>query len=142
MSKMVVLRGLPASGKSVYALSLVNKGYKRINADDLRQMIDNGVYSKSNEKYITDLMQTMVGLALRSGFDVVLDNTNLNTYHINWAKDLCKEYHVELEIININTPIHICVERDLARTQGRVGRDVIMKMYNKYFVDGQFPGVE
>lgn len=40
MPKLLVLKGLPASGKSTYAKELVNKGWKRVNKDDLRAMID------------------------------------------------------------------------------------------------------
>lgn len=141
MSKMVMLRGLQGSGKSVYALKLVKQGFKRINGDDLRLAIDNGVYSKQNERYIVDVMQTMATLALQSGLNVVMDNTNLNPYWVKWAKSLCKDTRSELEIVDINTPLDVCIERDLQRTKGRVGKDVIMKMYNKYFINGKLPEV-
>ena len=53
--KLILMRGLPASGKTTECknLLLMHKGsYKRINRDDLRAMIDNGKWSKQNEKYI------------------------------------------------------------------------------------------
>lgn len=142
MAKLVILRGLPASGKSVHAMSLVKQGYKRVNMDDLRLSIDNGFYSKQNEKYIQDVHQTMITLALQNNLNVVSDNVNLNPYHIKFAKSICKDTRSELEIIDLKTPIAICISRDLVRTSGRVGKDVIMKMYNRYFINGEFPGVE
>ena len=142
MSKLVLLRGLPASGKSTYSAQLVMQGYKRINADDLRLMVDNGSYSKSNEKFITDVMQCMAALALQDGLNVVMDNTNFNPFHIKWAKALSRDTRAELEIVDIKTPLEICVQRDLERTKGRVGKDVIMKMYKRWFVNGEFPKVE
>ena len=142
MSKLVLLRGLPASGKSTHALKLVMQGYKRINADDLRLMIDNGNYSKTNEKYVTDVCQTMAALALQERLNVVVDNTNFNPFHVKYFKALCRDTRSELEIVDINTPLDICIQRDLERTKGRVGKDVIMKMYNRWFVNGQFPKVE
>ena len=142
MAKLVMLRGLPASGKSTHALKLVLQGYKRVNADDLRLMVDNGNYSKANEKYITDVMQTMAALGLQSGFNVVFDNTNFNPFHVKWAKALCRDLRSELEIIDVKTPLDICIQRDLERTKGRVGKDVIMKMYNRWFINGEFPKVE
>lgn len=141
MAKLVLLRGLPASGKSTYSAQLVMQGYKRINADDLRVMVDNGSYSKANEKFITDVMQTMAALALQSGLNVVYDNTNFNPFHVRWAKALCRDTRSELEIVDIKTPLEVCITRDLERTKGRVGKDVIMKIYNRYFVNGQFPPV-
>lgn len=142
MAKLVLLRGLPASGKSTYSAQLVLQGYKRINADDLRVMVDNGSYSKANEKYITDVMQTMAALALQSGLNVVYDNTNFNPFHVRWAKALARDLRCELEIVDIKTPLEVCILRDLERTKGRVGKDVIMKIYNRYFINGQFPTVE
>lgn len=142
MAKLVMLRGLPASGKSTHALKLVMQGYKRVNADDLRLMVDNGNYSKANEKYITDVMQTMTALALQSGLNVVFDNTNFNPFHVKWAKSIARDLRCELEIIDVKTPLDICIQRDLERTKGRVGKDVIMKMYNRWFINGEFPRIE
>lgn len=142
MAKLVLLRGLPASGKSTYSAQLVMQGYKRINADDLRVMVDNGTYTKANEKFITDVMQTMAALALQSGLNVVYDNTNFNPFHVRWARSLARDTRSELEIVDIKTPLEVCITRDLERTRGRVGKDVIMKIYNRYFINGQFPAVE
>ena len=137
MPKLVVLRGLPASGKTIHSAGLVLQGYKRVNGDDLRLAIDNGVYSKANEAYLVKVMQIMVKEAIKDGFDVVLDNTNLNPYHVKWARQVAKELNAKLEFIDMDTPLDVCLERDLNRTHGRVGKEVIMRMYNKWFKDGK-----
>jgi predicted kinase len=142
MAKLLLLRGLPCSGKTTHSIKYVQIGYKRISLDDLRNMIDNGAYSKSNEKYIQDLAQTAIALALQSDFNVIYDATNLNPYHIKFAKSICRDTRSELQIVDLNTPLSICLQRDLERSHGRVGRDVIMKMYNRYFINGEFPKVE
>lgn len=139
MARLVFLRGLPASGKSVYASQLVMKGYKRVNKDDLRLIIDNGVYSVPNERFINDLSENIIVQALTKGFNVVSDNTNLNPHHIKFARKICKETNSDLEIIDFDVPLETCIARDLERTKGRVGKDVIMHMYNKYFKNGKFP---
>jgi predicted kinase len=141
MPKLVFLRGLPASGKSLYAAKLVAQGYKRINFDDLRISIDNGAHSKSNEKFIHDTGQAIAALALQTGYDVVYDNTNFAAFHYRWAVALCRDLRCELEVVDIDTPVQVCIDRDLARTSGRVGKDVITDMYYRYFKDGKFPGV-
>ncbi len=140
MAKLVILRGLPASGKSTQAAQLVMKGYKRINADDLRMSIDNGIYTKDNEQNINALMNIMLDFYLHNNYDVVLDNTNLNPYKVRSAVDIANKHKkVEIEIIDVETPVEVCLRRDLERTQGRVGKEVIMRMYNKWFKDGKFP---
>ena len=63
MKKVIMMRGLPGSGKSTYAKSLLAEtpnAYKRINRDELRAMFDNSHWSKGNEKYVKqvrDLLQ-------------------------------------------------------------------------------------
>lgn len=138
--KLVILRGLPASGKSTYAAQLVQQyHYKRFNRDDLRLTIDNGVYSKSNERFITDVMYTMMEMALSRGYDVVMDNTNLNSWQVQQIINRASQYGPTVEVKDFDTPLQECIERDLSRDAGRVGKEVIMRMYNKFFKDGKFP---
>lgn len=52
MLKIILCKGLPASGKSTWTRELIDKNpekYKRINKDDLRAMLDNGKWSNKNE---------------------------------------------------------------------------------------------
>ena len=59
--KIILTRGLPASGKSSWAKEFVknsNGKAKRINKDLLREMIDSSVYSKPNEKFILEIRDT------------------------------------------------------------------------------------
>ncbi len=57
MPSLLMLKGLPASGKSTYARKLVadsqshKRKWKRANKDDLRAMIDDSNWSKTNEKF-------------------------------------------------------------------------------------------
>jgi predicted kinase len=99
-------------------------------------MVDNGVYSKDNEAFIVCIMQHMVREALQDGHNVVLDNTNLNSYHINWALDLAAEAKSEALLLTMNVSLDECIRRDLERSSGRVGKEVIMKLYNKYYING------
>ena len=139
--KLVVLRGLPASGKSVTSVQYVMKGFKRINGDDLRNSIDNSLYSKDNERFIFKIMNIMIKEALRDGYSVVYDNTNFNPYHVTNCRQIAEQFKVDFEVIDIDTPLQICLERDLQRTVGRVGKEVIMRMYSKWFKDGKFPAI-
>ena len=59
MKKVLVYRGLPASGKSTAARKMLDENpgkYKRINKDDLRAMLDNSHFSRGNEKFVLKLM--------------------------------------------------------------------------------------
>ena len=59
-----MLKGLPASGKSTYAKKLANKGWTRVNKDDLRAMLNDGKWSRSNEKFVLKVRDFIVADAL------------------------------------------------------------------------------
>ena len=140
--KVIVLRGLIASGKSTYAKQLVDTlGWKRVNKDDLRAMIDNSKWSKENENEILKTRDSLISRWLLDGYSVVVDDTNFAKSHINTIKEAVdlintlKDKSIEFEILDFNTPLYECIERD-AKREKPVGKKVIIKMYNQYLRAG------
>ncbi len=130
INKLMVLRGLPASGKSTFAVQKVKEGFKRVSKDDLRAMIDNGKWNRENEKIVVDQEKSMVFTWLRDGYNVVVDDTNFG-YEEVWkvVADTC---NVDFELINFDTLPGECIERDRKRGDKSVGAEVIMRMYNQH----------
>ncbi len=85
--KVVVLQGVPASGKSTYAKSLDPNKWIRINRDDIRRMMGGYMVSK-RENIITEIESDMVKNALRDKWNVCIDDTNLNPKTINLWKEI------------------------------------------------------
>jgi predicted kinase len=139
---LVVLRGLPCSGKTTFARELVDRfHYKRLSVDDLRKMLDNGYFSRANEDIVnTILTEALITLA-HNKYDIVIDALNLNPHVINKYRTLAQKYNYEFTIQDFKTPLGVCIERDLERTEGRVGKEFILKIYNKYFINGEYPDV-
>lgn len=130
--KVIILQGLPASGKSTYAKQLVETlGWKRINKDDLRAMVDNSKWSEKNEKLIVKLRNDLLLRFLQDGYSVVVDDTNFAQSHIDTIKEICAGELVECEVLFFDTPLYECIERD-AKREKPVGKKVIIKMYNQY----------
>lgn len=132
MSKLLILKGLPASGKSTYAKELVAKGWKRVNKDDLRAMVDNGKWSKANEKLILSTETHLVMKYLKEGFNVVVDDTNF-AHEQRWI-DVARNIDVvtDFEVKFFDTPLKECIERDSKRGDKSVGKKVIVEMYTRY----------
>jgi len=128
MSKVILTQGLPASGKSTWAKEQVKqKGYKRINRDDLRAAVDPD-WSKEKEKYIVACRNAMIMTALSAGLSVIVDDTNLNPYVEKEIRALVGD-KATIEIKSfLDVPIETCIERDAARTIGQVGEKVIREM--------------
>jgi tRNA uridine 5-carbamoylmethylation protein Kti12 len=73
----------------------------------------------------------MILLALESGYNVIVDDTNLNPKHYDHIRDLIKG-KANLVIKDFtDVPLALCIERDLKRLDS-VGETVIRRMYNQY----------
>lgn len=132
--KLMILSGLPGSGKSTWAKIFVseNKDWVRVNRDDIRNM--RGLYwIPKQEDMITDMENQCCIIAFQHGYNVILDATNLNSDR-NKARFLkFKEQFPELsvEYKNFDTALEICIQQDLMRPNS-VGANVITDMYYKY----------
>lgn len=137
---ILFLVGLPASGKSTVAKELVREDptFKRVNKDDLRYMThdeDHGKFDRRKEDYIVRLRDILIFAALDSGFNVVVDDTNIAPKHwdtINqnaeeWAKVNGKPVIVERRVLD--TPLEECLARNARRSgRERVPEKVIRQM--------------
>ena len=142
MKKLIILRGLPASGKSTYAKALLedNLGmYKRLNKDELRQMLDNNHHTKSNEKFIERMRDLMLVEAFKEGKHVIIDDTNLSDRPIERIRQVVQNYcknagdQVQIEVKDIAATLAECLKRDEEREK-KVGKKVIMRMYKQHIL--------
>lgn len=129
--EIVVLRGLPASGKTTIAMEYVAKGYKRVNKDDLRAMIDGGKWSKGNENSICRVRDAVIEEYLSNGLSVVVDDTNFYKEHVYKTMEIAIKNKAQHRIQDVDTPLSVCLQRDLERGS-KVGADVIINMWEKY----------
>jgi predicted kinase len=128
-------RGLPGSGKSRWAKDQVQQstgGYVRVNKDDLRAMLHEGKWSRSNEKLILAVRDQVIVSALQSGNHVIVDDTNFAPKHEERLRQLAKENSAAFEVEDFTAvPLDTCIERDLKRLAS-VGEKVIRKMHADY----------
>lgn len=135
MKQLIMTIGLPASGKSTWALQILAQQtgqYKRINKDDLRAMLDGGKWSRDNEKFLLRVRDYVTIAALQDGKHVIVDDTNFAPTHESRLRQLAKENGAEFRIEDFrHVSIETCIERDLKR-QHSVGDAVIRKMWRDY----------
>jgi predicted kinase len=133
MSKLIMCRGLPASGKSTWAKEMVQKeDFKRVCKDDLRAMINDSKWSKEKEEQIIESRDLLIIQYLDAGFNVVVDDTNLHPIHAETLAEIADNCDAEFEEKFFNVPLMECIERDSKRGDKSVGAKVIMKMYNQF----------
>jgi predicted kinase len=133
--------GLPASGKSTWAKTKVDKSpnaIKRVNKDELRAMLDNSYFSKGNEKFVLNIQDQIIKAALEEGKHVIVDNTHLAPKHEARIRELIKGLAV-LEIVDFrHVDLETCIKRDLSRFNS-VGEKVIRDMYNQFIAPPRSP---
>lgn len=129
-----ILRGLPASGKSTWAHDYVARYFEtcvRVNKDDLRMMLHNGVYSKARERLVLAMEETIILDAVRRGMNVIVDNTHGNPIHIQRITTLVGDT-ADIEVKEFFVPPEEAIKRDSERPNP-VGEKVIMDMYEQWF---------
>jgi len=138
--EILVLQGLPGSGKSTWALAKVREGkgtVKRVNKDDLRAMVDDGIYSDDRERMILALRDTVIRLALDHPRvrTVIVDDTNLSPKHERHLRQVFGD-RADVSVKSFtDVPISECIERDRRRANS-VGSRVIHRM-NSEWLAGQ-----
>jgi predicted kinase len=140
MKKVILMKGLPGSGKSTYAKKIVDQNpeqYKRINRDDLRAMFDNSFNSKSNETFIRGVRDMLILKTLESGKSVIVDDTNLSEKNLTRITQLVHQHNkaqnenVIVEVKHIETSLEECIKRDALREKP-VGEKVIKTMQRHF----------
>jgi len=128
--KIIVNVGIPGSGKTTYSKEFVSSttNWVRVCRDDYRFMLQNlPMLPGKGEVLVTDLVFSTAKKALLSGFNVILDATHVQLKYINQVVEELGEM-AEIEFNLFDTPLEVCIERDLARDR-TVGEDIIKKMH-------------
>lgn len=137
--KLVITRGLPASGKSTYARNWVDEdkpSRTQIEKDEIRKdsrLFEGGAYNykRGDEAIVLKERDRLIRNALSRGISVISSDTNLIQKHINQLSSIAQEYHAEVEIVNfLDVPLKELIERDSKR-EDSVGEQVIRKMFHE-----------
>ena len=151
MKKLLVLQGLPASGKSTYAVKWVNEDPEhrlRINQDSIRTMfgkywLEDKIQLKKRESITFNITMELLKQSMFNQFDIVLDNMNLSTKTISSIEDYVSYFNIkfadlqayQIEYKLFKEPLkvlEVLTNRDSKRDIS-VGADVITNLYNRYY---------
>ncbi len=98
MPKLTIVRGVPGSGKSTYAKSL---GIFHVEADMYFQR--NGKYDWYPDavKQAHAWCKAMVEIAIDGAVDLVVSNTFVKRWEMQWYFDIANAHNYQIEIINM-----------------------------------------
>ncbi len=132
--KILMCKGLPGSGKTTWAKNWL-AGHPmalRVNKDELRAMLYNGVSGKGRETLVLKVRDFVVSQALDDDHDVIVDDTNFNPQHLARMEAIAAQHGTVVEIKDFSdVPLETCIARDAQRANP-VGQRVIRQMHRQY----------
>jgi len=140
MSDVIILVGLPASGKSTFAKQFIldNPGWVRINKDTLRLEIGGNDSWYKKEKLVFKRERELIKESIDNGINVVIDNTHLNPKTLNDTKDFVESCGGNIvKVIYFDVKVEEAIRRDKERGSASVGAHVIRQMYNAWIKSGK-----
>ena len=152
MNKLILTRGIQGSGKTTWARQWVAEDPEnrvRINNDDIRNML--GVYWVTSREVLVSKIKKGIAIdAMIQGYDIVVDNMNLNPKEVKFWQDLIdthnsyvndpqairpsdtlNQYEYEIEFKDFFIPLEECIRRD-ATCPNPIGEKVIRETWKRY----------
>lgn len=138
--ELIITRGLPASGKTTYALDWIRAAPElrvRTNRDEMRAALyGEYVLPYHQEQTVTVAQQAAVRALLRAGKSVIVDDTHLRPKYVKPWFEMAQSLNVFAKTLDFDhVTIEECIERDKRRgLQGHrtVGEDVIRRMAKSF----------
>ena len=129
--KLILTKGLPASGKTTWAKEYIQKHPETANLckDDLRLQLSG---TNKREKRIIKVRDLLTEYYFEQDYSVIWSDTNLNPVHLRRATELAAKYQAELSVRDFtDVSLSECIRRDLLRSNS-VGQQAIEQMYYDY----------
>jgi predicted kinase len=136
---IMVLRGLPGSGKSTVAAHLAATTPRTVVVcrDTIREIYfhRDGKLDIEDENTVTELETRQALDHLAAGFNVVIDSTNLAPAYVHRWQQLAATLAIACVLVDVHAPLETCLARVAGRQQtgGRgVPAQVIRDLYRRH----------
>lgn len=143
MNKLILVQGIPGSGKSTWAKKWVEEDpihRVRWNNDDCRKMCW-PYWIPERETFIRIIKESFLNAAMMAPKDIIIDDMNLNPSTIEFYETLVKNHNkvaptigqepYTIEYKLFNTPVEECIRRDALRPNP-IGEKTIKEIHKKY----------
>jgi O-phosphoseryl-tRNA(Sec) kinase len=135
---LIILCGLPASGKSTFARNFksileMNSNQKTtiIDPDKIRDDLYSGTFDPDKENLVRKKKLIKIQKDLKKGFIVISDDLNYYTSMRHDLKEIAEKLKIPFYIIHISTPVEQCIVWNGARGKP-IPNDVINNIFDKF----------
>ena len=129
MKQIVLILGIPGSGKTTLAQRLIGKGHVVLNADSIREELFGDATIQTGSEQVFEIFFSRLDEHLAAERNIVIDNTNTNPRHreqiINRARAAGYE---DIQLWVLDVQLEICLERNRQRNRN-VPEDIVTKMH-------------
>lgn len=137
MKTLIIVRGVPGSGKGHYARKIIRKdptNWVRVNRDDFRMMANGSVHSDAIELLVMETAINMARRALQKGLNVITTDTNLKSKTAKQWHNLARSIG-DVEVIEkyLDVDLKTALRQNLMRDAAdQVPEGVVKKFFDKY----------
>ena len=131
MSKLIMLIGLPSSGKSTWSSKYMDcyKNTELVSSDSIREEVFGDVNDQSHNAEVFNIVHKRVVAAIKNGKDAILDATSLSRKRrIHFIKSIPE---CEVRAIVFAIPFEECCKRNAARERV-VPQEAMERMYRSF----------
>ena len=142
MNLLIVLCGLPGSGKSTYANYITESGhFECVSTDEIRKRLygNENIQGNGKEVFTTAFLRLQTfGLAKKN---CVFDATNITPKARRKVVQECRNYYDLIVCKYIDTPLEVCLLQNAQRDRV-VPQEVVLRMANNFSMPSREEGFD
>ena len=142
MNVLIVLCGLPGSGKSTYAKYLTESGpFECVSTDQIRKdLYGNESIQGNGEEVFNTAFTFLQGYGL-ANINCIFDATNTTPRARKKVVQKCRQYYDLIICKYMDTPLDVCLHRNSQRERV-VPKEVILRMANQFTMPSREEGFD
>jgi len=142
MSKLFMMIGLPASGKSTIAKEIAeSEDAEIVSSDKIRKELFGNEEVQLDNGQVFKIVHNRLIDGLKAGKNMIFDATNINYKKRRAFLQTLNKLDVIKVAILIATPYEECIERNSKRKR-KVPEDVIKNMYHNFYIPQYYEGFD
>lgn len=142
MNILIVLCGLPGSGKSTYAKYLTESGrFEWVSTDLIRKALYGNESAQGNSKEVFSSAFFTLRALGNDKQSCVFDATNITSRARRRVVQECRSYYDLIICKYIDTPLDVCLQRNSQRERV-VPKEVILRMHHNFTMPSREEGFD
>jgi len=129
VKRLILLVGIPGSGKTTLATRLIERGFHCLNADSIREELYGNAAEQGDPQEVFGIFFERLDKAMGENLDIVVDNTNLNPKQRKpILEHAATAGYTDIQLWLLDVPLEVCQKRNAVRSRN-VPEDIVANMY-------------